>query len=140
MNEHDESFLEDPRAHDTWKKPPSEREPEPSPAETGVTGHGSAADGLIRAVVGEDGRMRDLQLDPQLFRRGRQGLAMDTGTLAQEVTSAVNAALDDLARAARERSDLGELEKNLEEVTSGVESALEQVATDLARARRYLES
>ncbi|MEU4545335.1 YbaB/EbfC family nucleoid-associated protein [Nonomuraea dietziae] len=54
-----------------------------------LRGDGEAADGRVRAVAGQDGRLRELRLDPRVMR-------MASEDLAREILVAVNAALDDL--------------------------------------------
>ena len=51
-------------------------------------GYGEAADGLVRAVA-SGGRIDRVELSPRVMR-------MDSQTLAEEITRAVNAALDEL--------------------------------------------
>jgi DNA-binding protein YbaB len=53
-------------------------------------GVGEAADGRVRAVAAGPGRLESLELDPRVMR-------MPSQDLAQQVLTAVNAALDDLA-------------------------------------------
>jgi hypothetical protein len=54
-----------------------------------LQGSGQAADGQVSAVAGPDGRLRELNLNPRVMR-------MASKDLAQEILTAVNAALDDL--------------------------------------------
>ncbi|MEV0198137.1 YbaB/EbfC family nucleoid-associated protein [Nonomuraea sp. NPDC050691] len=54
-----------------------------------LRGDGEAAHGQVRAVAGEDGRLRELHLNPRVMR-------MASEDLAREILVAVNAALDDL--------------------------------------------
>lgn len=118
---------------------PDERHPGQVPAD--VTGTGEAANGLIRAVVGADGRLSGLSLAPELRRLGRHGPVMDSVTLAAEIAAAVNAALDDLD--AKLRAHVGEfgdrLGADLDRIAEDFERALDQVATDIVRAERRLE-
>ncbi|MGE5291939.1 MAG: YbaB/EbfC family nucleoid-associated protein [Micromonosporaceae bacterium] len=53
-------------------------------------GIGEAADGRVRAVAASPGRLESLELDPRVMR-------MPSKDLAQQVLTAVNAALNDLA-------------------------------------------
>ncbi len=106
-----------------------------------ATGTGEAANGLIRAIVGADGRVSALSLAPELRRLGPRGPVMDSETLAAEISAAVNIALDDLD--AKLRADLGEfgdrLGADLDRIAEDFERALDQVATDIVRAERRLE-
>ncbi|MEU4330241.1 YbaB/EbfC family nucleoid-associated protein [Nonomuraea dietziae] len=54
-----------------------------------LRGDGEAADCQVRVVAGQDGRLRELRLDPRVMR-------MASEDLAREILVAVNAALDDL--------------------------------------------
>jgi DNA-binding protein YbaB len=77
-----------------------------------LQGTGEAADGAVRAVVGPPGRVLSLDIDPRLLRRG-------STEIADAVTQAVNAALDQLrttASAAVVPADLDRLERDLEAV------------------------
>lgn len=109
---------------------------------TDIVGHGGAAGGLIRAAVGSDARLRDLQLDPLLLRLGPRGPVKDSRSLAEEITAAVNSAIDDLHDKIRNSTadPIGRLGADLDEVAADFEGALDQMATDLVRARRRLES
>lgn len=106
-----------------------------------VTGTGEAANGLIRTIVGTDGRVSALSLAPELRRLGPRGPVMDSETLAAEIVTAVNAALDDLD--AKLRAHVGEfgdrLDADLDRIAEDFERALDHVATDIARAERRLE-
>jgi hypothetical protein len=63
---------------------------------------GEAADGQVRAEVSADGRLRSVQVDPVLARRG-------VDEIAAAVVTAVNAALDARPAAADARPLLDEL-------------------------------
>jgi DNA-binding protein YbaB len=106
-----------------------------------VTGRGEAADGLISAVVGVDGRLVELQLDPALRGTGRRGPALDSEVLSAQIIEAVNAALDDLQ--AKIRNGLGsigdKLAIDLDRLAEDFERTLNQVNNDIARAERRLE-
>jgi hypothetical protein len=54
-----------------------------------LRGRGVGADGLIEAVAAADGRIESITVDPRAMR-------MDSQTIGAEVTTAVNAALDEL--------------------------------------------
>ncbi|MQA87552.1 MAG: hypothetical protein GEV03_23745 [Streptosporangiales bacterium] len=114
----------------------------PQPASDELAGHGEAANGLVSVTVGSDGRLRTLHLDPQVMRMGQRGPVMDSHTLAAEITTAVNAAIDDLQSKVREGTGdiAGRLEADLDQVTGNFERALEQIDTDIARAHRRLQS
>jgi YbaB/EbfC DNA-binding family protein len=55
-----------------------------------LRGEGSGADGLVRAVVTQGGRLESVAIDPRLLRQGVEALG-------EQLVAAVNAALDDLA-------------------------------------------
>lgn len=60
------------------------------PADTEeLHGHGEAADGQIRVTAASGGRIESVSINPRLLRAG-------TETLGEQITIAVNAALDDL--------------------------------------------
>lgn len=83
---------------------------EPETAMT-ATGTGIAADGQVSATI-TDGRFDTLVIEPRLMR-------LPAAELAEHVTSAVNAALDDLRNRRREveqPADLDALAQNLEAV------------------------
>lgn len=61
----------------------------PADPDTAVRGEGEAAHGLIRAVALSGGRIEAVTVDPRAMRLASQDLA-------EGVTAAVNAALDDL--------------------------------------------
>lgn len=123
---------------------PSERPFERYPGQMPVdaSGMGEAANGLIRAVVGSDGRVSALSLAPELRRLGPRGTpVMDSETLAAEIAAAVNAALDDLDATLRAHAgEFGDrLGADLDRIAEDFERALDQVATDIGRAERRLE-
>ncbi|MGW5681998.1 YbaB/EbfC family nucleoid-associated protein [Nonomuraea sp. NPDC003754] len=68
-----------------------------------ISGAGESADGQVTATVDHAGRLLRVGLDPRAMR-------MDSGTLAESVTQAVQAAQDDATRRCRELLDraLGE--------------------------------
>jgi DNA-binding protein YbaB len=103
-----------------------------------ITGHGTAADGLITVTVSADGRVSELRLDPRALRRGP---VTDAAGLADEIKQAVNAALADFDQKVKDfTGDLaGELAAGLDELAEGFEQAMEQMATDIARTHRRLE-
>lgn len=117
---------------------PSER-PGELPAD--LHGTGRAADGLIRAVVGADGRLSSLSLAPELRKLGRGGPIMDSETLGTQIAAAVNAAMDDFDAKVREHAgDVGDrLTADLDRIGEDFERALDQVANDIVRAERRLE-
>lgn len=111
-------------------------------AHVDVTGRGEAANGLVRAVVGADGRLATLRLDPELRRVGPHGPVVDSETLATHIAEAVNAALDDYEAKIRGGLDgLGaKLATDLDRLAEDFERALDQVANDIVRAERRLGS
>lgn len=106
-----------------------------------VTGTGEAARGLIRVVVGADGRVLTLSIAPELLRLGPREFIRDSEDLAAEITAGVNAALDDLS--AQLRAQVGmlgdRLGASLDQIAADFERTLDQVATDITRAERRLE-
>lgn len=92
-----------------------------------AAGVGVAVDARIRAVVGVDGRLRELAIDPGLL--GRPG---DSAALAGAIIDAVNAAMDDLVRQAVPGTD------GIAAVGVGFERALDGVRADLERAERRI--
>lgn len=105
-----------------------------------LAGQGFSDDGSIRATVSDQGRVDGLDLSRRI-PGSQDGGPVDAETLAREVTTAVNAALDDLADKRRAGSSDGfdSLEAKLDEVTAGFERALGKVADDLAQAQKRLE-
>jgi hypothetical protein len=106
----------------------------PESADDRLFGVGEAAGGWIRAVVAE-GRLANLELSPQLLRRG-----MDSSTLAVEVTNAVNAALHDLVRQAEVTAtpDTAAVTAELDQVSATFARAIDEVTAELERAERRL--
>ncbi|MGH4020369.1 MAG: YbaB/EbfC family nucleoid-associated protein [Pseudonocardiaceae bacterium] len=96
---------------------------------TDITGRGEAADGLIHATVGSDARLQDLQLDPALLRPGQRGPVKDSGVLAEEITAAVNAAVDDLQNKIRNSTadPIGRLGADLDQVAADFERVLDHL-------------
>ncbi|MEU7920060.1 YbaB/EbfC family nucleoid-associated protein [Micromonospora zamorensis] len=71
----------------------------PAASDVEVSGEATAADGLIAVVAAPGGRIRSITVAPQVLRQG-------SGYLAEQLTIAVNAALDDLqARTVAEAPD-----------------------------------
>jgi hypothetical protein len=106
-----------------------------------LIGVGEAADGQIRAVVAENGKLRKLTISPNLLRHTRGGgTFLDSRTLATEITQAVNAAMDDLIRrtALAAAPDPAELTTELSHVKTGLDRALNNVRTELERAERHI--
>lgn len=101
-------------------------------------GHGRSANGSVVASVGQDGRVTELWLDPDLFTRN----AVDSSALSRRIVEAINGALDDLSEKAH--ADVGEvfggLEAELGRVTTGFSEAIDRVAGQLEQARKRLES
>lgn len=122
------SFLEDPASHHQPTSIPS-----PQGETDSITGRGVAADGLIHASVGMDGRVTGLVIDPSLFQRP------DPTRFTAEVTAAVNGAFDDLDQHMREHGGVfGSLTDDLDAITAGFERALGDVKDDIARAHQRL--
>ena len=123
------SFLEDPASH---------HQPTPTTSSDGgtdsIAGRGVAADGLIHASVGMEGRITGLVVDPSLFQRA------DPTWLTAELAAAVNGAFDDLDHQMREHAGMfGSLTEDLDAITAGFERALGDVKDDIARAHERLK-
>lgn len=75
------------------------------------------------------------------MRMGPRGPVMDTQTMAEEITDAVNAALDDLRDKIRKNADPidDRLSADLNRAAEGFERALGEIAGDLARAQQRLQ-
>ena len=107
----------------------------------GITGSAESADGRIRAVISPDGRLRDLNIAPEVLQRGKRGdTAMDSATLATEITRTINAAFDDLVKrsATAAMPNLADAEAGLRTTASDVELELNRITADLERAQRRL--
>jgi DNA-binding protein YbaB len=104
-------------------------------AEASAEGHGEAADGLIRAVA-SGGRIDRVELSPRVMR-------MDSQTLAEEITRAVNAALADLRTSTAEARgvDLAALQQQVRQAqdegvrrmalfTSAIQDAMARINRD----------
>src|SRR5690606_28086807 len=79
------------------------------------TGQGTSASGLVTATVAADGKVSELQLDPRIMRTSSY-------QIAEEVTEAVNQAIDDLrARTAELMRPLGSIEDLLDSSSSATE-------------------
>jgi DNA-binding protein YbaB len=85
-----------------------------APAESSAPFVGEAADGLITAEAGAEGRLRSLTIDPKMLRQPIEDICRD-------VVTAVNAALD----ARPGRVDSGPL---LEELRAVQEESVQQMA------------
>ena len=97
-----------------WSSGPARRcraQPRPRPAGPFV---GTAADGLITAEAGAEGRVRSVTIDPKMLRRPVEDVCRD-------VVAAVNAALD----ARPGRVDTGPL---LEELRAVQEQSVQEMA------------
>jgi DNA-binding protein YbaB len=106
-----------------------------------MTGSAQSDDGLIRAVLAADGRLRELNLEPEILRRGQRGVTMDSQTLAEKITNTINAAYDDLVEQVAQdaETNLAAVEGDLERTAEDFERALEQISSDIIRAQRRLE-
>lgn len=104
------------------------------------TGQGTSASGLVTATVAADGKVSELQLDPRIMRTSSY-------QIAEEVTEAVNQAIDDLrARTAELMRPLGSIEDLLDSSSSATEeirqygeqvnARLNGVLAELERLRR----
>jgi len=115
--------------------------PEDDAAEPVLEGTAEAANGQIRATVGETGRLRELTISPNLLRHTRGGgTFLDSGALATEITHAVNAAMDDLIRrtAIAAVPSAADLSAELSTVSSDLDRALNDARTELERAERRI--
>ncbi|MEV4114790.1 hypothetical protein [Nonomuraea sp. NPDC049695] len=102
----------------------------------GLMGHGQAAKGLIRAVVGEDGLLARLRLDARAMRLGSEDLA-------GHVLSAVRAAQQDrLSRAEpspEENPGMDEFMRRLDEMEAQTAQDFAFVTSSLDEALRRLK-
>ncbi|MFC4069393.1 YbaB/EbfC family nucleoid-associated protein [Actinoplanes subglobosus] len=102
-----------------------------------VTVTTEAADGLVRVVAGE-GRIESIDLDPRAMR-------LDSRTLSEELTAAVNAALDELRASAGSAQgvDLAALDgqlrqvqdegvRRMAEISSAVQAVMARIHRDRA--------
>lgn len=97
-------------------------------------GHGSAANGLITVQAGTPGRISTCTLDPRVMR-------LDSATLAEELTRAVNDALADLQRlagAAGAPADLSGLNDQLKEIQQNAASRLAAYSDALVQAQERI--
>ncbi|MGV9772961.1 YbaB/EbfC family nucleoid-associated protein [Streptosporangium sp. NPDC003464] len=106
-------------------------------AEQPLRGSGQAADGQVSAVVGPDGRLCELNLNPRVMR-------MASEDLAGEILTAVNAALDDLRAGlpgldAVTAVDPAALAESLDGVHDDVVRRLEEFASGIELTVRRLE-
>ncbi|MFG1755273.1 YbaB/EbfC family nucleoid-associated protein [Streptosporangium sandarakinum] len=85
-----------------------------------LRGCGQAADGQVRVLVGPDGRLREVNLNPRVMR-------MASEDLAREILTAVNAAVDDL------RTDVHGLDPATVPVPTALARSLEGVHDDVMR-------
>lgn len=100
-----------------------------------LRGRGTAADGLVEAVVAGYGRLESLEIDPRLLRRG-------TGAIAGHVIEAVRAAQDDELRQRQELLggdvDQAATRRQLEAVAAEAWRGLDGMIGDLdALTRRF---
>ena len=97
-------------------------------------GTGAAADGRIRVQAALPGRIENLELEPSLLR-------LNSGGLAREIESAVNAALADLqsrAVAAVGSADLGALTDQLKDIQFDAERQFAKLTASLVEAQEQL--
>ncbi|MFF4419006.1 YbaB/EbfC family nucleoid-associated protein [Streptosporangium sp. NPDC001559] len=107
------------------------------PAENTLQGSGQAADGQVSVLVGPDGRLAALNLNPRVMR-------MASEDLAREILTAVNAALDDLRASIPGLDpaaipDPGRLAESLEGVHADVTRRLDEFASGIEFTVRRLE-
>ncbi|MBG6067715.1 YbaB/EbfC family nucleoid-associated protein [Micromonospora ureilytica] len=100
-----------------------------------LRGRGTAADGLVEAVVVGYGRLESLEIDPRLLRRG-------TGAIADHVIEAVRTAQDDELRQRQEMLggdiDQAATHRQLEAVAAEAWRGLDGMIGDLdALTRRF---
>lgn len=100
-----------------------------------LRGRGTAADGLVEAVVAGYGRLESLEIDPRLLRHG-------TGAIAGHVIEAVRAAQDDELRQRQELLggdiDQAATRRQLEAVAAEAWRGLDGMIGDLdALTRRF---
>ncbi|MGI5286253.1 YbaB/EbfC family nucleoid-associated protein [Nonomuraea polychroma] len=106
-------------------------------ADAALRGDGEAANGQVRAVAGDDGRLHELHLNPRVMR-------MASEDLAREILVAVNAALDDLRAGlpgleAAELTDPQGLAKTLGSTHADVMRQLDEFADGVELVVRRLE-
>lgn len=106
-------------------------------AEETLGGSGQAAGGHVSVLVGPDGRLRELNLNPRVMR-------MASEDLAREVLMAVNAAIDDLRAGIPGLEpavipDLRKLAESLDGVHADVLSRLDEFASGIESTVRRLE-
>ncbi|MER7213581.1 YbaB/EbfC family nucleoid-associated protein [Streptosporangium sp. NPDC000239] len=102
-----------------------------------LQGSGRAADGQVGVLVGPDGRLAALNLNPRVMR-------MASEDLAREILTAVNAALDDLRANIPGLDpaaipDPGRLAESLEDVHADVTRRLDEFASGIESTVRRLE-
>lgn len=107
------------------------------PAWETLRGNGQAADGQVSVLVGPDGRLAELNLNPRVMR-------MASEDLAREILTAVNAALDDLRAGIPGLDpaavmDPRKLTESLEDVHADVTRRLDEFASGIELAVRRLE-
>ncbi|MBB4916382.1 YbaB/EbfC family nucleoid-associated protein [Streptosporangium saharense] len=107
------------------------------PAPETLRGSGQAADGQVSVLVGPDGRLAELNLNPRVMR-------MASEDLAREILTAVNAALDDLRAGIPGLDpaailDPRRLTESLEDVQADVARRLDEFASGVELAVRRLE-
>ncbi|MEV4753796.1 YbaB/EbfC family nucleoid-associated protein [Micromonospora sp. NPDC049559] len=99
-----------------------------------VEGTGEAADGMIRVRAAAPGQLTSLTLDPRVLR-------LDSETLAEELLSAVNAALADLrsqAGGGGGLADFSGLNERLKEIQENASRQLNAFASALVDAQQRM--
>ncbi|MEO3800749.1 YbaB/EbfC family nucleoid-associated protein [Nonomuraea sp. B1E8] len=102
------------------------------PEDDPLTGAGEAAGGQVRAVVGEDGLLARMKLDPRAMRLGSH-------ELAGHIVAAVRAAQQDRLARVGEPATPAEEGPGTEEFIRRVNDMEAQAASDFARLTSSLE-
>lgn len=108
-----------------------------------IIGVGDAADGRIHARFAADGHLQGLEISPVLLRHDHNGQpVMDSATFASEITCAVNAAIDDLARAIATNAapDATETTAALNEIGANFQQAISDARARLEQVERRLDT
>lgn len=108
-----------------------------------LIGVGDAADGRIRARFAADGHLQNLDISPELLRHDRNGQpVMDSATFADEITRAINGAIDDLARTVAEKAAPGATEATaaLNEIGVNFQQAISDARARLEQVERRLDT
>lgn len=121
--------------------PPEIDEPGPAEPPTGepFVGTAESGDGHIRAVLSQDGRLQELHVASVLLRSAH--VATEPTALTDKIIITVNAAMDDLLEKYRRTADetLAEVKNQMSTITEDFECELNQISTDIVRARQRLQ-